>query len=243
MDFHPPIIEPEVFDLVQYEMKQRKASGKWVSAAHCFSGKIFCGECGSLYGSKLQHGKSKYKRMMWQCNQAASSRIKCKTPQLTDKQVQEAFIAVINKLIANKAVIEQAFKEMLFILTDNTKLEARHNDLQDEYDVVREMIRKLIEENATTTLDQKEYQRQYNSFTERYVILKERLVEINEQIQERAAKRTNMKRFMEAIKSQKRLITKFDEELWFATVKSAEITATNEMCFSFRDGSNKIVRL
>ena len=41
---HPAIIAPEVFDLVQYEWKQRKADGHWTSSAHPFSGKVFCGE-------------------------------------------------------------------------------------------------------------------------------------------------------------------------------------------------------
>ena len=49
---HPAIIEPEIFDLVQQEMKKRKSSGK-ASAAHPFSGKIFCDDCGGGYGSKV----------------------------------------------------------------------------------------------------------------------------------------------------------------------------------------------
>ena len=140
-------------------------------------------------------------------------------------------------------MIDQSFEEMLFVLTDNTKLEERLNSLQNEHDIVREMIRKLIEENAATTLNQKEYQRRYNSLSERYLDLKNQLAEITEQIQERAVKRTNMKRFMKIIGSQCQLITEFDEELWFATVKSAKITAANAICFSFWDGSEKKIKL
>lgn len=46
---HPAIIEPELFDLVQYELKRRKATGRFTSCAHPFSGKILCGECGGVY--------------------------------------------------------------------------------------------------------------------------------------------------------------------------------------------------
>jgi len=49
---HPTIIEPEVFDLVQYELKRRKKDGRFTSCAYPFSGKIICGECGDIYGSK-----------------------------------------------------------------------------------------------------------------------------------------------------------------------------------------------
>lgn len=50
---YPVIIEPELFDLVQYELKQRKQDGRFTSCAYPFSGKIICGECGGIYGSKV----------------------------------------------------------------------------------------------------------------------------------------------------------------------------------------------
>ena len=31
----------------------RQADGHWTSSAHPFSGKVFCGECGGQYGSKV----------------------------------------------------------------------------------------------------------------------------------------------------------------------------------------------
>ena len=45
---HPAIIEPEKFDLVQYELKRRKEDGRFTSCLHPFSGKLTCGECGGI---------------------------------------------------------------------------------------------------------------------------------------------------------------------------------------------------
>ncbi len=50
---HPAIITPEVFDLVQHEVKKRKNAKGYKTGGGCFSGKIECGECGSFYGSKV----------------------------------------------------------------------------------------------------------------------------------------------------------------------------------------------
>lgn len=240
---HPAIIDPELFDLVQYEMKQRKASGRWTTAMHCFSGKIFCGECGEIYGSKVWNSNSKYRRTVWQCNKRQRSGEKCKTANLTDDQIQTAFNTAINRLINNKAVLKEAFEEMLLVLMDNTDLEIKRADMQNEYDIVVEMIRKLIDENATTAINQDEYQRKYNSLAERFTNLRDNLAEIKEKIQEQAATRTNMKRFMKTLDEQTDLVTKFDEELWYATVESVKITATTEMCFVFRDGSKEIINI
>lgn len=65
---HPAIITPEVFDLVQHELKKRKNVKGYKTGGGYFSGKIVCGECGSFYGSKVWHSTSKYRRVIWQCN-------------------------------------------------------------------------------------------------------------------------------------------------------------------------------
>ncbi|HEX2937879.1 MAG TPA: zinc ribbon domain-containing protein [Ruminiclostridium sp.] len=54
--------------LVKDEIKWRKASPGHHSGTGCFSGKIICGECGGVYGIKVWHSTSKYRRTIWQCN-------------------------------------------------------------------------------------------------------------------------------------------------------------------------------
>ena len=64
---HPAIIEPELFDLVQYELKTRKTDGRFTSCLHPFSGRIICGECGGIYGSKVWHSNTENRSLVWQC--------------------------------------------------------------------------------------------------------------------------------------------------------------------------------
>ena len=52
---HPAIVEPEVFDLVQEELARRKQAGRSHRGTSCFAGKLVCGCCGGLYGSKVWH--------------------------------------------------------------------------------------------------------------------------------------------------------------------------------------------
>ena len=40
---HPAIVTAEVFDLVQYEIKRRRESGRHTSAAGIFSNRLVCG--------------------------------------------------------------------------------------------------------------------------------------------------------------------------------------------------------
>ena len=46
---HPAIISPEMFEAVQAELAKRKRSNHRNYTPHCFSGRIFCDECGALY--------------------------------------------------------------------------------------------------------------------------------------------------------------------------------------------------
>lgn len=56
---HLTIVSPEVFDLVQHELRKRKNAKGYKTGGAIFSGRIVCGECGSFYGNKVWHSTSK----------------------------------------------------------------------------------------------------------------------------------------------------------------------------------------
>ena len=233
---HEAIIPPEIFDLAQYEYQKRKASGRWTSSAHCFSGKIICGECGGVYGSKVWHSNDQYRRVVWQCNEKHRGHA-CRTPHLTDEEIKAAFLAAFNQALGSRDEIMAAYNEILAALADTSALDAESAELHRECDVVVELIRKSMEENAQRALDQGDYQQRYAGYTTRYEAARDRLAEIDTLRLERTAKRTNIQRFMDTLDRQADLITEFDEELWYATVAEVKIFADRRMVFTFHDGS------
>lgn len=234
---HPPIIEQELFDLVQFEMKRRQQSNRWSSSAHPFSGKIYCGECGEMYGSKIWNSTSQYRKMVWQCNGKYEGGQRCQAPHLTDSQIQVAFLAAFNARLDNKAEIFEAYDEVLRLLTDNTALNAEAAELQNEREVVMELIEKAIKENASTAMDQGEYHRRYEGLTKRYAATNARLDEIEALRLERNAKRANITRFLKTLVQQgDDLVTEFDEELWYITVDFITVHDDGRLEITFRDG-------
>ena len=155
---HPAVIDPQVYDLVQHEFKKRKTANGYKTGGSCFSGKIVCGECGSFYGSKVWHSTSKYRRVIWQCNHKFSNDEKCKTPHLYEDDLKQAFVDAFNNLIENKNEILDGYTANIQSLTDNTSLDAESNAIQEESDVVMELIRKFVDENAHSAIDQSDYQ-------------------------------------------------------------------------------------
>lgn len=232
---HPAIIEPEIFDLVQYELKRRKEDGRWTSCAHPFSGKIFCGECGGVYGSKVWHSNTPYRCVVWQCNEKHRGQ-HCTTPHFTEREMQAAFLAAFNQVLDERDEIIAAYQDVMEALTDTADLDTERSQLQNELEVTEELIRKAINENAHNALDQQAYQQRYNDLCQRYEKAQARLGELENLRLERTAKRVKIKLFMEQLNARDMLVEVFDEELWYSTVDFVTVYEDKRLVFTFRDG-------
>ena len=177
---HSAIVSPEVYDMVQHEMKRRKENTGHHSGTSCFSSKIVCRQCGNFYGSKVWHSTSKYRRTIWQCNHKFKNNERCKTPHLYEDEIKEAFLKAFNQLITNKDEIIENCEAMKRVLTDTFALDDEARKLQSELEIIAETIHKCVDENAHTEIDQAEYQDRYISLKERYEKTKDKLDKIEE---------------------------------------------------------------
>lgn len=94
-----PIIKREVFDLVQVELDKLE---KKRQTSNIFTGRLFCGDCGSAFGSKVWHSTNKYKRTIYQCNAKYKGEHKCQTPHVTEEEIKGWFLSAINQLLSNR---------------------------------------------------------------------------------------------------------------------------------------------
>ena len=90
---HEPIISPEDFEEVQAEFTRRKKLGRKYSGSTMFSAKLVCGDCGHFFGSKVWHSTSKYRRVIWQCNNKFKGEHFCSTPHLYEDEIKIRFIS------------------------------------------------------------------------------------------------------------------------------------------------------
>ncbi|NLV87531.1 MAG: recombinase family protein, partial [Clostridiales bacterium] len=87
---HPAIIQSDIFDLVQQEVRERKEAG-YTCTLHPFSNKIICGQCGNTYGSRTWHSGTQYRRVVWQCSGKYGG-CNCTMPHLSETDIQTAFL-------------------------------------------------------------------------------------------------------------------------------------------------------
>lgn len=234
---HPAIITSEVFDLVQHEIKKRKDAKGYKTGGGCFSGKIICGECGSFYGSKVWHSTSKYRMVIWQCNSKFKNNEKCTTPHIYEDELKQAFIGAFNSILKNKDEILQGYETIIKALTDTSELDKESSKLQNEIEIVTEMLRRCVEENTHSVLNQTEYEERYNALAQRYESIKKELEVIEKKTLEKSAKHESILAFIKELEKKDSLLEKFDEELWGATINTITIKANNEVIFEFKDGT------
>lgn len=233
---HPAIISAEVFDLVQHEVKKRKNAKGYKTGGGCFSGKIVCGRCGGFYGSKVWHSTSKYRRTIWQCNSKFKNTEKCNTPHIYEDKLKQAFVEAFNSILKNKDEILQGYEAIIQALTDTSKLDKESAKLQGEMEIVTEMLRKCVEQNAHSALNQAEYEKKYKALVERYENIKMWLEGINEKRLERSAKQESILAFIKELEQREGLITELDEELWKGTVEKVKVNSGEMVTFVFKDG-------
>ena len=226
---HPAIIAPEIFDAVQAEMVQRKQPGRRNYTPHCFSGKIYCDECGALYGSKTWH-----KQTVWTCNARSKGETHCKTPALRNATIEDAFVRAINQTISQKDEIIRICEDTMRERCDTTEITATLEKLRAELEVVAEMMQRQITLNAQVVLDQAEYQRQFAEYDARYNETKAQIISLEKERDARAAKRGIVLQYIETLRAESRAAV-FDERLWYGTVDQVRVKADGMMRFIFKD--------
>ncbi len=96
---HDPIIEPEVFDLVQEKIEKQSGYRAKIRDNSPFSNKLICADCGGFYGHKVWHNHANTERYdVWYCNQKYANAVKCKSPVLKQDEIKKAFEKVLSKV-------------------------------------------------------------------------------------------------------------------------------------------------
>ena len=228
---HPAIISPEMFEAVQAELVKRKRSNHRNYTPHCFSGRVFCDECGALYGSKVWHSKT-----VWQCNARHKGKTACQTPALRDETLQDAFVMAINRTLHKKDEIIRICEATMEKRCDIQPLKEEQKKLQAEMEVTRGLMERLITLNATTVMDQDEYNRQFAEYEARYNEIRQRIADVESEQKQRVGKRGKLAEYLETLKNQG-LISSFNETLWYGTVEQVRVLKDGKLRFIFKDGS------
>jgi hypothetical protein len=234
---HEAIITPEIFDLVQKEIEYRAQHVETRNGTHVFSGRIRCGACGGLFGPKIWHSKSKYRKVVWQCNEKYADRHhKCSTPHLYEDALQDLFVQAVNMVISRKDEIISTLEKITEDIFDTSADEAQLEAAKAERLGIVSRMEQLNTENASTAMDQQTYQSRFDQLSNQYSEINEQLTALEGAIRERKSRKTKTELFLKALRKQERLVTEFTDNLWHSLADHAVVNGKEDVRFIFKNG-------
>lgn len=157
--------------------------------------------------------------------------------------MKAAFVRAMNGMIEDKDDLIAEYKQIIQRLTDHAALDFEAKQQTEEVDIVSEVIRKCVAENATTPQDQEAYLERYKGLKARYEAATQRLKQIEDQRTEHKQRRQKMLEFIRKLEQADRVLAEFDEELWNATVETVTVWVDGSMILRWKNGAETSIPL
>ena len=238
-DSHPPIIEPQEFELVQAEIARRKEIGKVYSSSNIFSTKLVCSCCGGFFGSKVWHSTSKYRRVIWQCNHKfskSSGNEKCKTPHLYEDEIKKRFIEVCNRIASDKEDFLISCQQIVEILSNTAALDRKIEAQYIYLNGLAASMQQFIRENAMHPQGEDFYDTKLAEYEKQRAKGETRLKDLQSQKAARLSRKELLDGLVNVLEESGILIDKFDERLWRLMVEKVVVGIEGELTFTLRNG-------
>jgi hypothetical protein len=228
---------------VQAEIARRNNLGRPVSCQSPFSTKIKCGCCGGWFGSKVWQSNTKYRTIIWRCNDRYNSpgERKCETAHIREDEVKEKFLTAFNQLMKKRDGLIEDCRQVQKMLCDTAAIETEMAELEREIEVVEGLVKQAIHSNAREVIDQAEWTERNEGFLNRHTEATSRLEELNRQKAERLGRSKTIEVFINNLECSKQVITDFDDNLWAAVVDYVSVGVDGKLTFIFKNGAQKAV--
>ena len=240
---HPPIIQPDEWEAVKAEMSRRKAIGRRHDCCTPFSGKVICGDCGGVYGSKVWHSNSKYRRVIWQCTRKFKNDEKCTTPHVDEAILKDRFLQALSEYMSDPEERIEGLRYVQRAMTDTDFLDADIEQAEKDLELLSGMIRSCIMMNASAALTEEEYRRQYAELTRPYETKKQEYDAMLAQRKHMNETAIIFGGILFQLTELPHLPAEFSESLWNTLVDHVTVHSDNRIVFTFTDGTEIVTML
>jgi hypothetical protein len=179
--------------------------------------------------------------VVWQCNDKYAHLGRpgkgCKTPTLKEDEIKSRFLAVWNGIITNRDELIADCRTAKTLLCDCKAITAELADMEREIEVVQELSRKAIFENARTAQNQAEWNERNNGYLERISTAQERIETLTAEKRRRQHKGRLLESFIKNLEASPIALAEFDEKLWLTAIEKAVAAEDGTITFYLFDGS------
>ena len=126
-------------------------------------------------------------------------------------------------------------------LDDIYLIEEKEIKLQSERTVLYNSMEKLIEKNSNFKMNQTEYNKHYEKFKNQYDKINRELSEIESVKLKYKVRKQKVQDFINKLRENEKLITEFDETLWYALIERVIVSEDGIIEFEFKDGKSQTI--
>jgi site-specific DNA recombinase len=189
------------------------------------------------------HSTDAYRKVIWRCNSKFKGDKKCATPHLDTETIQQKFLFAYNRLMESRDSVVRDCELMRTALSDCTALDAEIDRLTEEIEVVAEMVKACVKENAASAQSQADYTKKYNALVKRYEKAIKRVDELSAERTRKQDRDRELRLFIESIKEQPLVLEVWNERLWVGLLEKATVFHDGRMLFEFKNGTEIEVEL
>ena len=234
---HDAIFSPEEFEQVQLEMARRKQYGKQYSGNSLFAAKLVCADCGCFFGSKVWHSTSKYRRVIWQCNNKFKGQQLCSTPHLYEDEIKQRFVNAFSIYFNSKDLIIDTCQELINTVSDTSAIDKKMEKLTQELSLIESQNRAMVLEFAQSPKRPEDYDERHDAMTKEYDEKFRKFQKLEQKCTDQLNRAETLQNMVHRLFETTDMIDTFDETLWRNMIEKVIVFHDNRMIFQFLDGT------
>lgn len=234
---HEPIIDPKDFEQVQLEFARRKKLGKQYSGNSLFAAKLVCADCGCFFGSKVWHSTSKYRRIIWQCNNKFKGQQLCSTPHLYEDEVKQRFVNAFSVFFQGKEIVIETVQLLIDNLSDASALDTKIEKAIQDMENTAMLNQMHIQNNIVTAKNKDAFDKRHDELVQQYESQKAVYDKLMQKKDDRQNKIKQLQQLILQLDKTDYPVDSFDENLWRTMIDKVTVFHDNKMIFQFLDGT------
>ncbi|OZS78495.1 hypothetical protein CF394_06990 [Tetzosporium hominis] len=234
-DHHPPIIDPEMFEQVQQEMKSReigRSTKKKYSHQTAFFKLFYCGKCGNImnhvaYSNKNKEGE-RVVRHYWRCTVALGHKFitECDAPGYREEMIELTFMNMLHEMKDHPQLIfeaKQAIQEVGLSEGEQEQLGQLKQKVKDYYyDLYKEVEAHRGDEDFDVNSSE------MKQLTDKIIAIENELEVYNERLEKVQQMQEDLDWLLDELKDLKkyqlrRRATTFRDDIFSRLIKRGEV--------------------
>ena len=238
-DHHEAIITREEYELANAVLKQRgreKGNGhdtRRYQNRYSFSGRIYCGECGSKYKRRL-HYKPSGQYAAWTCVTHLEDKERCSQKYITDDALKQAFVTMMNKLVFGQQMVLRPLLQSLRGLNGQSRL-LKIEELETAIEKNREQKQVLTNLMASGYLEPALFNKESNELAAEAETLRQEKEGLMRSVNGDMVKVEELQRLLR-FTSKGIMLTEFDDAVFLSFVERITVLSRKEVAFELKCG-------